>query len=505
VNATGAVENQARSHRKSSSRLIAHRDFLRLWFGQSISEFGSQITTLAMPLAAVLVLHASTFQVGLLTTSGFSAFLLVGLPAGAWVDRVRRKSVMIWSDAVRTLVLASIPIAYGLGVLTLAQLYAVTFIHGVATVFFDVAYMSFVPGLVGRDHVAEANAKLQATVSIAQVSGPSASGLLIGLLSAPVAFITDAASFVVSVVSLLAIREHEPAPERTEQTSLRAEIGEGLRFVVRQPILRMIAGCTATSNLFSSAIFAISVVFLVRQVHLDASTIGLLTSLGAIGGVVGALSCGFLRRWLGSARIIWVSITLTSPFGLLLPATSPGPGLICYAVGMFMISFGAVVYNVHQASFRQLLCPPRLLGRMNATVRFIVWGTLPLGGLLGGGLGEWLGNRNAMWVAAIGMALASVWVLASPLLRMRDTEAIPAEPQDVVSMSAATAAGSGESGPETERGPTGLAAPQHGVRVADPVTQQRPGLPGVDDFLDPEPLRGSHRVADGVELGPDLG
>jgi MFS family permease len=430
VSATEAVRHRPGSHRKRSSKLIGNGAFLRLWIGQSVSEFGSQVTTLAMPLAAVLVLHASTFQVGLLTTSGFAAFLLVGLPAGAWVDRVRRKSVMIWADVIRTLVLASIPVAYGLGSLTLAQLYVVTFIQGVATVFFDVAYMSYVPGLVGREYVAEANAKLQATVSIAQVSGPSASGLLIGLLSAPVAFVADAASFVISVVSLLAIRKREPAPERPETRSLRAEIGEGLQFVVRQPILRMIAGCTSTSNLFSSAMIAVSVVFLVRQVHLDASAIGLLTSLGAIGGVVGALSCGLLRRWIGSARIIWVAITISSPFALLIPATFPGPGLICFAVGTFMISFGAVVYNVHQASFRQLLCPHRLLGRMNATIRFIVWGTLPLGGLLGGVLGEWLGNRNALWVAAIGMNLAPIWVLASPLLRMRDTEAIPAEPED---------------------------------------------------------------------------
>lgn len=420
-----AAQRHRGAHRKRSAKLIAHSGFRRLWLGQSVSEFGSQVTTLALPLAAVLVLHASTFQVGLLTTAGYAAFLLVGLPAGVWVDRMRRKSVMILADVVRTLVLASIPVAYGLGVLTLAQLYAVTFIQGVATVFFDVAYMSYVPGLVGREHVVEANAKLQATVSVAQVSGPSAAGFLIGLLSAPVAFVADAASFVVSVLSLLAIRDREPAPERHDTRSLRAEMAEGLRFVVKQPILRMIAGCTSTSNLFGSAIFAISVVFLVRQVHLDASTIGLLASLGAIGGVVGAVSCGVLRRWIGSARIIWLSITVTAPFTLLLPLTFPGPGLICYAVGMFMFSFGAVVYNVHQASFRQLLCPPRLLGRMNATIRFIVWGTLPLGGLLGGALGSWLGNRDAMWVGAIGMSLAPIWVLASPLLRMRDTEAVP--------------------------------------------------------------------------------
>ena len=418
------------THRARSTKLIAHSGFRRLWFGQTVSEFGSQVTTLALPLAAVLVLHASTFQVGLLTTAGFAAFLLIGLPAGVWVDRVRRKSVMIVADLVRTLVLASIPVAYGLGVLTLGQLYLVTFIQGVATVFFDVAYMSYVPGLVGREHVVEANAKLQATVSVAQVSGPSASGLLIGLLSAPVAFVADAASFVVSVLSLITIREHEPKPEQVGTRNLRREMAEGLRFVVRQPILRMIAGCTSTSNLFSSAIFAVSIVFLVRQVHLDASTIGLLTSVGAIGGIVGALSCGILRRWIGSARIIWVSITVCTPFGLLIPLTTPGTGVLFYAVGLFAISFGNVVYNVHQASFRQLLCPPRLLGRMNATIRFIVWGTLPLGGLLGGALGTWLGDRNALWVGTIGMTLAAGWVLASPLLRMRDTESVPVDPDD---------------------------------------------------------------------------
>jgi MFS family permease len=427
------------AHRKRSTKLIADSGFRRLWFGQSISEFGSQVTTLAMPLAAVLVLHASTFQVALLTTAGYAAFLLVGLPAGVWVDRVRRKSVMVAADVIRAIALASIPVAYGLGVLTIWQLYAVTFVAGVATVFFDVAYMSFVPGLVGREFVVEANAKLQATVSIAQVSGPSASGLLIGLLSAPVAFIADAASFVVSVVSLLAIRNREPAPEQAGTRNLRAEMGAGLQFVARQPILRMIAGATSTANLFGSAIMAISVVFLVRQVHLGASTIGLLTSLGAIGGILGALSCGVLRRWIGSARIIWVSVLICEPFTLLIPATRPGPGLIFYSAGMFMGSFGSVVYNVHQASFRQLLCPPRLLGRMNATIRFIVWGTIPLGGLLGGALGTWLGDRNALWVCAAGAALSPIWVLASPLLRMRDTEAVAAESDEGLASEPATA------------------------------------------------------------------
>jgi MFS family permease len=427
------------THRKRSSKLIHHRGFQRLWFGQSVSEFGSQVTTLAMPLAAVLVLHASAFQVGLLTTTGYAAFLLVGLPAGVWVDRLRRKPIMIIADIVRACVLASIPVAYGLGVLTLAQLYAVTFIQGIATVFFDVAYMSYVPGLVGRDHIVEANAKLQATVSLAQVSGPSAAGFLIGLLSAPVAFVTNAATYIVSVLSLLVIREREPAPEPSSGSSLRADMAEGLRFVLRQPILRMIAGCTSTANLFSSAMLAIGVVFLVRDIHLDAGEIGLLSSLAAIGGTIGAFSCGVLRRWIGSARLIWLSMAVTAPFALLVPLTFPGPGVILYGVSQFMFSFGAIVYNVHQASFRQMLCPPRLLGRMNATIRFIVWGTLPLGGLLGGALASWLGVRNALWVGAIGATLAPIWVIASPLLRMRDTDDIPAEPDDDLAAASVTA------------------------------------------------------------------
>ncbi len=417
----GDATASGRPQRARGGKLTGQPAFRRLWIGQSISELGSQVTTLALPLAAVLALHASTFQVGLLTTAGFAAFLLVGLPAGAWVDRLRRRPVMIAADAVRAVALASIPVAYGLGVLTLGQLYVVTFVAGVATVFFDVAYMSYLPGLVGLDSLVDANGKLQATASLARVGGPSVAGFLVGTLGAPVAFLADAASFVVSVGSLAAIRHGEPPPERTGRRRLRAEMAEGIAFVVREPILRMIAGCTSTWNLFSSAIYAITVVFLVRQVHLGAATIGLIMSAGAVGGLIGGLSASLLRRRLGSARIIWVSAVVTAPFALLIPLTYPGARLACFGVATFVTSFGSVVYNVSQASFRQLLCPPRLLGRMNATVRFIVWGTLPLGGLLGGTLGGWLGNRGAIWVCAAGVTLAPAWLLLSPLLRLRDT------------------------------------------------------------------------------------
>jgi MFS family permease len=202
---------------------------------------------------------------------------------------------------------------------------------------------------------------------------------------------------------------------------------EGLRFVGRQPILRMTTGCSATANLFVSAVLAVSVVFLVRQVHVGPGTIGVLMSLGAVGGLAGALASGVLARWIGSARIIWVSLAASSPFALLIPLTSPGAGLAYFAVGDTAITFGATVYTVHQASFRQLLTPHRLLGRMNASIRVITWATIPLGGLLGGALGSWLGNRAALWACTIGICLAPIWLLASPLRRMRDTEPIAAD------------------------------------------------------------------------------
>ena len=428
--AGGPADRQARyrsvrSHQGTNGeRLVGHRGFRRLWFGQTVSVFGSQVTVLALPFTAVTLLHASTLQVGLLTTAEYAPFLVIGLPTGVWVDRMRRRPIMVSADVLRAGVLASVPLAYALGLLSLAQLYVVSVAQGVGTVFFDVAYMSYLPGLVGREHLVEANARLQVSQSVAEVSGPTVSGLLISLLSAPIAFLADAVSFVVSVGSLLRIRVAEPTPPPGAAPNVRAEIAEGLRFVAAQPVLRMIAGATATGNLFGATFSAISVVFLVRQVGLSAATIGVVSSVAALGGVVGAFSATWLRRWLGPSRVIWVSLTFTAPCAVLVPLTSPGPGLAFYAVGLFMTSFGIVVYNINQASFRQLLCPPRLLGRMNATMRFLVWGTLPLGGVFGGALGSWLGDRNAIWVAVTGEALTPIWLLVSPLVRT-PSSAIP--------------------------------------------------------------------------------
>lgn len=400
--------------------LVWHRDFRLLWTGDTISQLGSEVSVLALPLVAVLYLQATTFEVGLLTALQSAAFLLIGLPAGAWCDRVRRRPVMLAGDLVRAGLLASIPICAALGALTIGQLLGVAMLLGIATVFFDVSYQSYLPSLVGRDALVEGNAKLQASQSIAQVAGPTVGGFLVQAVTAPFAVLADAASFLVSAVCLWRIRAPEPAPPRPPKRSLAREIGEGLGFVLRHRILRMIAGTTGTANLFNAVNVAVLVVFFVRNLHLSAGTIGALMSAGSIGGVAGAMSAGWVGRGVGQARTVWLSLVVTSPAGLLIPLTQRGPGLALFVVGFFTFSFGVVVYNVAQVSFRQALCPAHLLGRMNATMRFLVWGTMPLGGLLGGALGTLIGLRPTLWVGAVGGVLATGWVLASPLRGMRD-------------------------------------------------------------------------------------
>ena len=406
------------------SGLLWNRDFRLLWTGETISQLGSQVSALVLPLVAVLYLRATTFEVGVLTALESVAFLLVGLPAGAWCDRLRRRPVMIAADLVRVLLLTSIPVAAALGTLTLGQLFIVALVHGIATVFFDVSYQSYLPALVGRDNLMEGNAKLGGSQSVAQAVGPTLGGILVQLFTAPFAVVADAASFLASAICVRAIGHRELPPQQQAQPRLFKEIDECLHFVLRHPILRMIAGTTGTSNFFSSVFAAVAVVFLVRSVHLSAAIIGLLMSAGSVGGILGAVSASAIARRLGQARTIWLSVLVSAPFGLLIPFTGQGDRLAFYVTGLFAVSFGVVVYNVAQVSLRQALCPPRLLGRMNATMRFLVWGTMPLGALLGGLLGTWIGLRPTLWVSQVGEVLAVGWVVASPLRNMRDLPAL---------------------------------------------------------------------------------
>jgi MFS family permease len=409
-----------------------HLDFRRLWIGETVSQFGTMVSQLALPLVAILVVHASTFQVGLLATFEMLAFLVIGLPAGAWVDRMRYRWVLIVNDLLRAAALASIPVAQALGVLSIGQLYVVALLTGVCTVFFDVAYQSYLPQLVDRSALVEGNAKLQASESVSQIAGPGAGGLLIQALTAPYAILVDALSFLWSAAWVAAIRARPQRPERKADRNLRREIGQGLRFVLGNRLLRAIAMCTGTSNLFSNVSFAVYYILLARQLHLSPGIIGLFTSIAAVGGLIGSLVASRFAQRIGQGPAIWIAVLISIPSAFVAPFVHRNWTLGLLAVGQLVMWASVVVYNITQVSFRQGLCPPDLLGRMNATMRFLVWGTIPLGAFLGGVLGATIGVRPTLLVAAIGGSLSVLPVFFSPLRRMRElpqyTEPEPAVP-----------------------------------------------------------------------------
>jgi len=410
--------------------LWGHRDFLLLWGGQTVSEAGSSITRFALPLAAVVApLSASTFEIGLLSATASLAFLVVALPAGVVVDRLPRRQLMIWSDVARMVIIAAIPLAYALGVLRLWQLFAVALAAGVCTVFFDVAYQSYLPTLVDREQLAEGNGKLGATQSLANVSGPVLGSGLVALVGAAGALAVDVASYAVSLLSLSRIRTREPVREPAAvpatRTDRRAEFVAGLSYVVRHPILRKVVACTGVSNLFDAISAALMIVFAVRVLHVRPAAVGLLLAAGALGGILGGVLSGRLTRAIGSARLIWVSALVFGAVPVLLPLAQPGGWLVLFVLGNAGYGLSAVLYNTAQISYRQSVCPPELLGRVNAAVRWLVWGTLPVGGLLGGVLGATIGIRPAIWVAVLGAWAGGLFVFFSPLRHLRD---IPAQP-----------------------------------------------------------------------------
>ena len=412
--------------------LLRNPDFARLWMAETVSQLGTQVSVLAIPFVAIEILRASTFEVALLNVVDFLPFLLIGLPAGVWVDRLRRRPVMIAGDVGRAAALATIPLAYLAGVLTVVQLYAVGFAVGVLTVFFDVAYQSYLPSVVARDQLQDGNAKLEISRAGAQVVGPGLAGILIGVLRAPIAVALDALSFLGSALFLLLIRRPETPPTPHDSAhgprpGMRHEMAEGLRYVVGHPYLRNIAACTATSNLFGNIANAVLLVFAVRELGMTAEAIGLAFSIGATGALLGALLANRISSRLGVGPTIIIFAAMAGPALLpltLAPAGTATPVLVAFvAIYGFFGGLSAVVYNVAQVSLRQAITPTRMQGRMNATMRWFVWGTIPIGGVLGGVLGSVLGVRAAMLIGIAGTTLAVAPVLFS---RVRGIREMPA-------------------------------------------------------------------------------
>ncbi|MGW4567473.1 MFS transporter [Streptomyces sp. NPDC004561] len=401
--------------------LWRQRDFMLLWSGQTVSEMGSAVTEVALPLLAVVALKASTFQVGLLTAATTLAFAVIALPAGAMVDGAAKRSMMIVCNVLRLVIIGSVPVAAAFGVLTMAQLYVVAVAAGVCSVFFDVSYQSYVPSLIRADHLMGANGKLGTTQAFAQLGGPNLGGGLVGLFGAAGAMTADAVSYAVSVLSILGIRtREEPPPARPADETLRRRIAEGLKFVFGHGILRRVVACTGTANLFSGMSSALAMVFLIRVLHVRPALTGLVMAGAAIGGIAGGAFAGRIAKKVGSARVIWVSMLVFSAPQVIAAAAWRGWGVLLFPLGWGIAYFSGMVYNIAQLSYRQSVTPPELMGRMNAAVRWVVWGTLPLGGVLGGALGTLIGVRPALWLAFIGSWAAGWFVFFSPLRHMRD-------------------------------------------------------------------------------------
>jgi MFS family permease len=394
--------------------------FQNLWLATSVSQLGTQVSELAIPFIAIVSLRATPFEIGVLNAVQFLPILLLSLVVGVWVDRLRRRPVLIASDLVRALILVSIPAAALLHLLSLLQLYLVAFLVGSLTVLFDVAYQSYLPALVDEDQLVSANGRLQVSEQGASVIGPALAGALINWLTGPIAVAVDAVSYLGSAGLLLRIRRPEPPPEpRGADANVMRDIGDGLRFALTQPMLRAMAMTAGLMQLFGRMVFAVLLLYLVRQVGLSAAGVGTVFSIGSLGFVVGALIADRVSTRFGVGRTIAGAAVLAS-LSPLLYAVGPrslAGGFV--AVGFFLYGVAAVVWTVNNLSLRQVITPRALLGRTNASMRLLGWGAIPVGSVLGGFLGGALGLRETIVLGAAGSLLASLPVLLSPLPRLR--------------------------------------------------------------------------------------
>jgi MFS family permease len=384
--------------------LLREREFRNFWLGQSVSLFGDQITYVALPLTAVLVLDAGPAQMGYLGAAALLPHLLLSLPAGVWLDRVaRRKRVMIVADLGRAALLGTLPLAYGLDALALEQLYTVAFLTGCLAVLFDLSYPTLFVSVAPRERYVEGNSLIHGSRSFSLVGGPSLGGILVQLFSAPFALLADAVSFLVSAFFLGRVRSAEPPVEHEEGTQLRDRLVTGLRFIGGNPIFRPSLTAVATLNFFNYAFNALFVLYAVRALGVEAGTLGLVLGAGAVGAVCGAFVAGRVGRRLGIGRAFLLGCVLfPAPLVLVPLAGGPRPlvlGMLFTAE--FLSGLGVMILDINAGSMMFALTPDRLRARATGAFNFVNWGIRPLGSLAGGGLGAALGVRPALWVATV--------------------------------------------------------------------------------------------------------
>lgn len=403
--------------------LLREREFRNFWLGQSVSLFGDQITYVALPLAAVLVLDAGPAQMGYLGAAALLPHLLLSLPAGVWLDRVaRRKRVMIGADLGRAALLATIPLAYGLDALTLRQLYAVAFLTGCLAVLFDLSYPTLFVSVAPRERYVEGNSLIHGSRSFSLVGGPTVSGFLVQVFSAPFALLADAVSFLVSALFLGRVRSAEPPVEADEGQGLRERVVTGLRFIGGNEVFRPSLTAVATLNFFNYAFHALFVLYAIRSLGIGAGTLGLVLGAGAVGAVCGAFVAGRVGRRLGIGRAFLLGCVLF-PAPLVLVPLAGGPRWL--VLGMlfaaeFLSGLGVMILDINAGSMMFALTPDRLRSRATGAFNFVNWGIRPLGSLAGGALGAALGVRPALWVATLGAVAGALWLLPSPVPALRD-------------------------------------------------------------------------------------
>lgn len=396
-------------------------EFVKLWIGQAISQVGSRITRTALPFAAVIVLEAGPIEMGILGAVSAAAILLFGLFAGAWADRLRRRPILIVTDLGRAAVLATVPIAALRGALTMTQLYLVAAVTGLLSILFDAAYQAYVPWLVHRERLVEANAKLALSESIAEVSGPSLAGFLVTALTAPIAILFDAVSFVVSAVSIVLVRRPEPPPARRGGTDIFEEIADGLRISWRDPYLRAMALRTVTAALFAGFYGSLYPLFTVKVLGLSPSVIGVVVAAGGAFAIAGAAAAERLVRRFGIGGAMIGALLVTGVSTFLNPMAHGSVVLCCvFLVAAQAGDFAWPPLITTERSLRQSVAPPEALGRVNSSMNLMFSGVIPVGSFVGGVLAEFIGVRAAMFVGAAGYALSSLFVICSPIRHLRD-------------------------------------------------------------------------------------
>lgn len=413
---------QAAPPRRRDS-VLSNADFTKLWVGETISLIGSQLTQFAMPLVAILTLKATVFEVGVLNALRFIPVIVVAIFAGVWLDHRRRRPVLVGCALGNAVLIGLIPIASVTGLLTIGLLYAVAVLAGTLTVVFDVGSLSYVPSLVEPRHLADSNSKLQASFGVAGVAGPGIAGFLVGLITAPITLSVDAVSYLFSAAGVLAIKKREPVPEiPAERASIRASIAEGFRAVYGTGLLRVLLAQSATLNVGFGATSTLFAVYGIRTLHLSPDKLGIAVGGLAAGALIGALLAARIGRVLGLGKTMAASIlgVSGSPLLLLIPRGASAVAMIFLIAGWFGHGFGIAVWNVNTITLRQALTPNRLLARMNATYRMMLFGALPLGALLGGLVGSAIGLRGAMLFGVLVLASPILWIFFSPVFRLTE-------------------------------------------------------------------------------------